>query len=48
MAAFEVARSPIFDFAKQFDLKQFHAHSLELGPIVPDPFRTETANWDDR
>jgi uncharacterized protein (DUF885 family) len=35
-------------FGVQFDLKRFHAHSLELGPMGLDPFRTEMANWDGR
>jgi uncharacterized protein (DUF885 family) len=35
-------------FGEQFDLKRFHAHSLELGPMGLDPFQTEMANWDGR
>jgi uncharacterized protein (DUF885 family) len=33
-------------FGEGFDLKRFHAHSLELGPMGLDPFRAEMANWD--
>ena len=33
-------------FGEQFDLRRFHVHSLELGPMGLDPFRAEMANWD--